>query len=112
MVGHTGIQQAAVKAVEAVDACVGQIVAKVREKGGAALITADHGNAEQMMGTNGEPFTAHTTNPVWLLLVDDSRKNATLREGGRLADIAPTMLSMLGIAKPREMTGESLIVVK
>ena len=109
MVGHTGIEAAAIKAVETVDACAGRIVAKVQEKGGAVLITADHGNAEQMQDENGEPFTAHTTNPVWLLLVDDSRKGATLREGGRLADIAPTMLRMLGIAQPGEMTGESLL---
>ena len=109
MVGHTGIEAAAIKAVEAVDACVGRVVAKVREKGGAVLITADHGNAEQMRDENGEPFTAHTTNPVWLLLVDDSRKGVTLREGGRLADIAPTMLKMLGVAQPQEMTGESLL---
>ena len=109
MVGHTGIEEAAVKAVETVDACAGRIVAKVRELGGAVLITADHGNAEQMQDQNGEPFTAHTTNPVWLVLVDDSRKDAALRQGGRLADIAPTMLRLLGIAKPREMTGESLL---
>jgi len=109
MVGHTGIIPAAVKAVEAVDACVGRITAKILAKGGAALITADHGNAEQMRDENGEPFTAHTCNPVWLVLVDDSRKDATLREGGRLADIAPTMLDILGLAKPVEMTGESLL---
>jgi 2,3-bisphosphoglycerate-independent phosphoglycerate mutase len=109
MVGHTGIEAAAIKAVETVDACAGRIVARVREKGGAVLITADHGNAEQMQDENGEPFTAHTTNPVWLVLVDDSRKGAKLREGGRLADVAPTMLRMLGIAQPLEMTGESLV---
>ena len=109
MVGHTGIEAAAIKAVEAVDACAGRVVAKVQEKGGAVLITADHGNAEQMQDENGEPFTAHTTNPVWLVLVDDSRKGVTLREGGRLADIAPTMLKMLGLAQPGEMTGESLL---
>jgi 2,3-bisphosphoglycerate-independent phosphoglycerate mutase len=109
MVGHTGILEAAIRAVEAVDACAGRVVAKVREKAGAVLITADHGNAEQMIDENGEPFTAHTVNPVWLVLVDDSRKGVTLREGGRLADIAPTMLKMLGIAQPKEMTGESLI---
>jgi 2,3-bisphosphoglycerate-independent phosphoglycerate mutase len=109
MVGHTGIEAAAIKAVEAVDACSGRIVAKVRELGGAVLITADHGNAEQMADENGEPFTAHTTNPVWLVLVDDSRKGVTLREGGRLADIAPTMLKMLDIAQPQEMTGVSLL---
>jgi 2,3-bisphosphoglycerate-independent phosphoglycerate mutase len=84
-------------------------VAKVQELGGAVLITADHGNAEQMQDGNGEPFTAHTVNPVWLVLVDDSRKRATLREGGRLADIAPTMLKMLGLPQPKEMTGESLL---
>jgi 2,3-bisphosphoglycerate-independent phosphoglycerate mutase len=109
MVGHTGIEAAAIRAVEAVDACAGRVVAKVREKGGAVLITADHGNAEQMCDENGEPFTAHTTNPVWLVLVDDSRKEAKLREGGRLADVAPTMLKMLGLPQPLEMTGESLL---
>lgn len=109
MVGHTGIEAAAIKAVETVDACAGRVVAKVREKGGAVLITADHGNAEQMQDDNGEPFTAHTTNPVRLILVDDSRKGVKLREGGRLADVAPTMLKMLGIAQPSEMTGESLV---
>ena len=109
MVGHTGIESAAIKAVEAVDACAGRVVAKVREKGGAVLITADHGNAEQMQDENGEPFTAHTTNPVRLILVDDSRKDVTLREGGRLADVAPTMLKMLGLPQSPEMTGESLL---
>ncbi len=108
MVGHTGIEAAAIKAVEAVDACAGKVVAKVQQLGGAVLITADHGNAEQMVDENGEPFTAHTTNPVRLILVDDSRKEAVLREGGRLADIAPTMLKMLGLAQPLEMSGESL----
>jgi len=96
MVGHTGVEAAAIKAVETVDACAGRIVARVQEMGGAVLITADHGNAEQMADENGAPFTAHTTNPVWLVLVDDSRKEVTLREGGRLADVAPTMLKMLG----------------
>ena len=109
MVGHTGIEAAAIKAVETVDACAGRIVAKVQEMGGAVLITADHGNAEQMADENGAPFTAHTTNPVWLVLVDDSRKGVTLREGGRLADVAPTMLKMLGLAQPKEMSGESLL---
>jgi 2,3-bisphosphoglycerate-independent phosphoglycerate mutase len=109
MVGHTGIIPAAVKAVETVDSCAGKLIARVRELGGAALITADHGNAEQMRDENGEPFTAHTTNPVWLIFVDDSRKGAVLREGGRLADIAPTMLDILGLPKPQEMTGKSLL---
>ena len=109
MVGHTGVEAAAIKAVETVDACAGRIVARVQEMGGAVLITADHGNAEQMADENGAPFTAHTTNPVWLVLVDDSRKEVTLREGGRLADVAPTMLKMLGLAQPLEMSGESLL---
>jgi 2,3-bisphosphoglycerate-independent phosphoglycerate mutase len=109
MVGHSGVLDAAIKAVEAVDACVGRIVAKVREKSGAVLITADHGNAEQMTDENGEPFTAHTTNPVWLVLVDDSRKDVKLHESGCLADIAPTMLKLLGLEQPEEMSGKSLI---
>ncbi|HZV82260.1 MAG TPA: 2,3-bisphosphoglycerate-independent phosphoglycerate mutase [Geobacteraceae bacterium] len=109
MVGHTGIIPAAVKAVEAVDACIGRLITRVRELGGAAIITADHGNADQMRDSDGEPFTAHTTNPVWLVLVDDSRKGVKLREGGRLADVAPTMLDMLGLPKPAEMTGKSLL---
>lgn len=109
MVGHTGIEAAAIKAVETVDFCAGRIVAKVQEMGGAVLITADHGNAEQMCDENGAPFTAHTTNPVWLVLVDDSRTGVTLHEGGRLADVAPTMLKMLGLAQPKEMSGESLL---
>ena len=109
MVGHTGVEEAAIRAVEAVDSCVGRIVARVLELGGAVLITADHGNAEQMQDENGEPFTAHTTNPVRLILVDDSRTGAELRDGGCLADIAPTMLNMLGLPQPTEMTGESLL---
>lgn len=109
MVGHTGILPAAIRAVEAVDACAGRVVEKVRQLGGSVLITADHGNAEQMVDENGEPYTAHTCNPVWLILVDDSRKGAVLKEGGKLADIAPTMLKLLGMAQPKEMTGESLL---
>lgn len=109
MVGHTGILSAAVKAVEAVDSCVGRVVAKIRALGGTVLITADHGNAEQMTDEKGEPHTAHTTNPVWLVLVDDSRKDAVLKQGGKLADIAPTMLKLLGMPQPKEMTGESLL---
>ena len=109
MVGHTGILPAAISAVEAVDACAGKVVEKVRALGGTVLITADHGNAEQMADENGEPYTAHTCNPVWLILVDDSRKDAVLQEGGKLADIAPTMLKLLGLPQPKEMTGESLL---
>ena len=108
MVGHTGIFEAAVKAVETVDACVGRMVAKIQELGGAALITADHGNADQMYEPDGKPFTAHTTNPVPFVAVD-TWANA-LRTGGRLADIAPTMLEILGLPQPPEMDGRSLLV--
>ena len=108
MVGHTGIIEAAVKAVETVDQCVGRIVDAVRAKAGAILITADHGNAETMREENGKSHTAHTTNPVPLILVDDSRKDVTLAEG-ILADIAPTILSLMDVPKPEEMTGQSLI---
>jgi 2,3-bisphosphoglycerate-independent phosphoglycerate mutase len=108
MVGHTGIMEAAVRAVETVDDCVGRLVAKVRSLGGAVIITADHGNAEVMVDENGGPHTAHTTDRVPLILVDDRRKGARLRPG-ILADIAPTMLDILGLPQPPEMTGKSLI---
>ena len=108
MVGHTGIFDAAVKAVEAVDTCVGRTVDAILAKGGAVLITADHGNAEKMYEPDGSPFTAHTTNLVPLILVGYDCKG--LKEGGKLADLAPTMLEILGIEQPKEMTGESLIV--
>lgn len=106
MVGHTGSFEAAVKAVEAVDECVGKIVKAVKGQNGILLITADHGNAEQMINyETGGMYTAHTTNVVPLVLIG---KDAKLREG-RLADIAPTMLDLMGLEKPKEMTGESLI---
>ena len=108
MVGHTGMLPAAVKAIETVDECVGKIVEKVLEKNGRALITADHGNAESMVDEKGEPHTAHTTDPVPFILVDDTRKDASLRSG-TLADIAPTVLDLMGITKPAEMTGKSLL---
>ena len=107
MVGHTGIEEAATKAVEAVDACVGRMVDAVLKAGGAALITADHGNAEKMKEPDGAPFTAHTTNPVPLIVAGYPCK---LRDGGRLADLSPTMLDIMGLPKPPEMDGESLIV--
>lgn len=109
MVGHTGFLDAAIRACETVDACVGRIVEKVQAMGGAALITADHGNAETMADENGNPHTAHTLNPVPLILVDDTRKQAGLREGV-LGDIAPTILEIMGIEKPALMTGRSLIM--
>lgn len=109
MVGHTGILPAAIKAVETVDVCAARVVEKVRQLGGSVLITADHGNAEQMVDEHGQPHTAHTCNPVWLILVDDQRRDAVLKEDGKLADIAPTMLKLLGMPQPKEMTGESLL---
>ncbi len=108
MVGHTGVFDAAVKAVEAVDACVGRTVDAILAKGGTALITADHGNADKMYEDDGSPFTAHTTNPVPFLIVGKGTE-LKLREGGRLADIAPTMLELLGLPQPPEMSGASLI---
>lgn len=108
MVGHTGIFDAAVKAVETVDECVGRVVEATRKMDGIALITADHGNADRMVDADGSPFTAHTTFPVPFCVVG---KDCHLRQsGGRLADISPTMLELLGIEKPAEMDGESLIV--
>ncbi|MBR2490421.1 MAG: 2,3-bisphosphoglycerate-independent phosphoglycerate mutase, partial [Ruminiclostridium sp.] len=106
MVGHTGVFDAAVKAVETVDECVGQVVSAVTEMGGIALITADHGNAEQMLDEEGKPFTAHSTNLVPLCIVG---ADVHLRDG-RLADIAPTMLDLMGLNKPEEMDGKTLIV--
>ena len=106
MVGHTGVFDAAVKAVEAVDECVGRVVDAALSLDGAVLITADHGNADCMIGDDGNPFTPHTTNPVPFCVVGYP---CELKSGGRLADIAPTMLKVLGLAQPKEMTGESLI---
>ena len=106
MVGHTGVFDAAKAAVEAVDTCVGRTVDAVLEMGGVALITADHGNADRMTEKDGSPFTAHTTNPVPFCVVGH---DCTLREGGRLCDIAPTMLELLGLEQPSDMDGQSLI---
>lgn len=107
MVGHTGVFEAAVKAVEAVDTCVGTLYEAVHEMGGALLITADHGNADKMYEEDGSPFTAHTTNPVPFIVADYP---CTLREGGKLCDIAPTMLKIMGIPQPEEMDGASIIL--
>ena len=112
MVGHTGIQEAAIKAVEAVDECVGKAVAALKEVDGQMFICADHGNAEQLIDyETGEPYTAHTTNPVPFILVNYNDAY-TLREGGCLADIAPTLIEMMGMQKPEEMTGNSLLIKK
>jgi 2,3-bisphosphoglycerate-independent phosphoglycerate mutase len=110
MVGHTGFLGAAIEAVEAVDAGLGRIVAVVREKGGALIITADHGNCELMKDpVTGQPHTAHTTNPVPLVYVNDADARTTLRPGGRICDVAPTMLDILGIEQPAAMTGKCLL---
>ena len=110
MVGHTGSLTAAVKAIEAVDECVGRIVKIIEEKKGNLIITADHGNAEQMIDyKTGEPHTAHTTNPVPIILITDN-ENYKIKENGKLADLAPTMLDLMGIEKPEEMTGNSLLI--
>jgi len=110
MVGHTGSLPAAIKAVETVDECLGKIVKIIEEKQGNLIITADHGNAEQMIDyTTGEPHTAHTTNPVPIILVTQN-KDFKLRKGGKLADLAPTMLELMNLEKPEEMTGESLLI--
>jgi 2,3-bisphosphoglycerate-independent phosphoglycerate mutase len=107
MVGHTGVMEAAVKACETVDACVGKIVAKAKENDVAVVLTADHGNAECMLNVEtGAPYTAHTTNPVPLFVMN---ADVELKETGALCDIAPTVLELMGIQKPVEMTGESLI---
>ncbi|MGI6664983.1 MAG: 2,3-bisphosphoglycerate-independent phosphoglycerate mutase [Christensenellaceae bacterium] len=113
MVGHTGVLEAAIKAVEAVDAGLGEVMEAIKEVGGSAIITADHGNCEMMEDpVTGGAFTAHTINPVPLILAGDDYKNAKLKETGILADIAPTLLDMLALEKPAEMTGESLIEEK
>lgn len=110
MVGHTGVEAAAIKAVEAVDECVGRAVAAIREVNGQMFICADHGNAEQLVDyQTGEPFTAHTTNPVPFILVN-ADPEYKLRENGCLADIAPTLIELMGMEQPAEMTGKSLLV--
>ena len=112
MVGHTGVEAAAVKAVETVDECVGRAVEALKEVNGQMFICADHGNAEQLVDyETGEPFTAHTTNPVPFILVNADPKY-TLKEGGCLADIIPTLIELMGMEKPEEMTGESLLIEK
>ncbi|MNT37091.1 2,3-bisphosphoglycerate-independent phosphoglycerate mutase [compost metagenome] len=111
MVGHTGNLQAAIKAVETIDECVQKVVDVMVSKNGKMLITADHGNAEQMIDyTTGEPHTAHTTNPVPLIFVTENEKEKI--KSGKLADLAPTILELLNIEKPVEMTGESLLIVE
>ncbi|OQX20298.1 MAG: phosphoglycerate mutase (2,3-diphosphoglycerate-independent) [Desulfobulbaceae bacterium A2] len=110
MVGHTGVLSAAITACETVDLCLGRVVAAVQADGGACLVTADHGNAEVMVDPlSGGPHTAHTLNPVPLLLLDETRRDCRLRHGGALKDIAPTVLELLGLPQPAEMEGVSLL---
>jgi 2,3-bisphosphoglycerate-independent phosphoglycerate mutase len=106
MVGHTGVLPAVIAGVEASDAALGAILSCVERAGGVALVTADHGNAEQMLEPDGSPHTAHTTNPVPLVV---TLTGARLRDGGKLGDLAPTVLGLLGVPAPPEMTGQSLL---
>ena len=106
MVGHTGVIPAAVKAVEAVDACLADVVAAVEESGGTCLITADHGNCDNMLEPDGSPNTAHSLNPVPFVVTSEGLE---LRDGGILADVAPTALDLLGIPQPAPMTGRTLV---
>lgn len=112
MVGHTGVIPAVVKAIEAVDECLGRVVKAVRESGSVLFVCADHGNAEQLIDpVSHEPFTAHTTNHVPFILVNYDKSYA-LREGGALCDIVPTLIATMGMEQPKEMTGKSLLVKK
>jgi 2,3-bisphosphoglycerate-independent phosphoglycerate mutase len=110
MVGHTGILEAAIKAVDAVDVCVGKVVDAVMKAGGQLLLTADHGNSEEEIDENGEPMTAHTTNPVRLILIGEGYDGCTLADDGKLSDLSPTLLEMMGLPQPSEMTGHSLLI--
>src|SRR5581483_2997554 len=113
MVGHSGKIEPTVRAVETVDACLGRIEAAVRRKGGAMLITADHGNAEMMIDpATGGPHTAHTTNPVPFIVVAENTQQFAVRGDGSLRDISPTILAMMGLPEPKEMTGRDLRVPK
>lgn len=109
MVGHTGIMEAAMKAVTTVDDSVNRLIGAILKAGGMAIVTADHGNADVMIAEDGSPMTAHSLNPVPFILVDDRYKGRKLMEGGVLADITPTLLEVMGVAQPAEMTGHSLI---
>ena len=106
MVGHTGVFDATVKALEAVDECLGKVVDAIIAKGGVAIITADHGNAEKLEDENGGAYTAHTSNPFPVIV---TKEGIELRDGGNLGDLAPTMLQLLGVEQPVEMTGKSII---
>lgn len=106
MVGHSGMLEPTIKAIEAVDECLGEVVDKITEMGGHAIITADHGNSDMVLTDDDQPMTTHTINPVPVIVTKDS---VTLRETGRLGDLAPTLLDLLNVDQPEDMTGESLI---
>ena len=107
MVGHTGVIEAAVRAIETVDECLGEVVAAVHDAGGACVVTADHGNADHMLEPDGSPNTAHSLNPVPVIVTVPGL--ALAQSGGVLADVAPTVLELLGIEQPEEMTGHTLV---
>ncbi|MBI2343106.1 MAG: 2,3-bisphosphoglycerate-independent phosphoglycerate mutase [Deltaproteobacteria bacterium] len=110
MVGHTGVIDAAIRAVETTDACMGRVVEAIVARGGCVLVTADHGNCEEMRTAEGKPHTAHTTNPVPCMLIGAHVERYRLRDGGILADLAPTLLTLMGLGQPAAMTGRSLLV--
>ncbi len=112
MVGHSGIIPATIAACEAVDKCVGKVIDTLLAQGGNAIITADHGNAEDMLDENGKPKTSHSLNPVAAILVGEAFAKQSIRKQGRLADVAPTILQLINIAQPAEMTGETLLTEK
>src|SRR5699024_3340494 len=107
MVGHSGMLEPTIKAVEVVDQCLGYVVDKILSIGGQAIITADHGNADEVINGNGKPMTAHTTNPVPVIV---TKEHVTLRDDGILADLAPTLLDLLSVKQPEDMTGKTLII--
>ncbi len=109
MVGHTGVLPAAISAVDTIDECLGRIIASARQHDAVVVITAEHGNCETMIDENGEPHTAHTTNPVPFIVVDERQKGHALKQGGRLCDVAPTVLTLMGLGVPNEMEGHSLL---
>ncbi|MEL7656678.1 MAG: alkaline phosphatase family protein, partial [Bacillota bacterium] len=110
MVGHTGVMEAAEKAIEALDQCIPQVIDAVLDLGGQVILTADHGNADSMLDEEGNVMTAHSLNPVPFLVI--SKEPITLMDGGVLADVAPTLLDLIGVEKPVEMTGHSLLIKK
>ena len=113
MVGHSGILKAAIKACEAVDKCLGKLIPAFTEKGGTVMITSDHGNAEVMKDPVSKgPFTAHSSSPVPFMLISENHKGSRLRQDGSLRDIAPTILTLMGLPIPEEMTGKSLIIAE